>query len=108
VKQAYTKHTYTKMYTPFIEALIDYDVDKAALKCALLIARKTWGWHKDSDAISLSQFQKATHMSTRSIVNGIAELESLGLLVVKRDPKKVDTNVYSLIIPESGTKSEDD
>ena len=51
-------------YTMLPNWLIDAmpGLSEAALKVCLVVARKTIGWHKESDKISLSQFKSATHL----------------------------------------------
>lgn len=49
-----------------------------------VIWRKTYGWHKKSDAISLTQFQKATGLDKRNIHKTLQRL-SYRNIVVKND-----------------------
>ncbi len=55
-------------------------IGEAELKVVLWIARKTFGWHKDSDQISLSQLMTATGMSRQGVLNGIENGISHGLI----------------------------
>ena len=52
-------------------------LSKAALKVLLAVARKTYGFQKNRDAISLSQLQKLTGLGRAGVVRGITELGSL-------------------------------
>lgn len=64
-------------------ALVDEllcDLSGSELKCYLLVVRKTVGWQKDSDAISISQFVKATGLSNRAVVDACDSLVKKGLL----------------------------
>lgn len=43
---------------------------EAELKVILAIVRKTFGWHKDRDVLSLTQLQTLTGLSRRSVIDG--------------------------------------
>ena len=75
-----------------------------ALKCYILIVRKTRGWQKTHDSLSISQIQKATGIkSEETVEKAINELVELGLIgkqsrvglpnvyFLISDPKKVGT-----------------
>lgn len=57
-----------------------------------VVLRKTWGWHKKEDAISLTQFQKATGLSRPSVQEAINKLVLKKVLIVLK--KVLGTNVY--------------
>jgi hypothetical protein len=60
---------------------------EAELKCYMVIIRKTTGWHKEEDRISISQFQKISGLSNRAVITACANLEEVGLIKVSKDPK---------------------
>jgi phage replication O-like protein O len=45
----------------------------AELKCALAIARETFGWHRQQQEISLSRLMQLTGLSRQSVVTGIED-----------------------------------
>ena len=47
------------------------DMKEAELKVTLAIARKTFGWHKREDTLSLSQLMELTGLSRQGVLNGI-------------------------------------
>ncbi len=49
------------------------------------IWRKTLGWHKEEDIISLTQFQKTTGLVRWSVVRALKELEERMIIEVNRD-----------------------
>lgn len=55
-------------------------LNETELKIVLLIARKTYGWHKDYDQISLSQFIKLTGQSDKSIKKARKSLIEKGII----------------------------
>lgn len=76
----------------------------AEVKVFLTICRQTVGWHKETDLISISQFQKYTNLSNREIIDSIKKLEVLGLISVKRTAGK--TSSYGLAYYEQKTCEE--
>jgi hypothetical protein len=63
----------------------------------LTICRKTIGYHKDTDEISLSQIVKLSGLSKNTVLKGIAELESFLLVTVTRKGKgRSSANTYGL------------
>ena len=44
------------------------ELSGAELKIYLFILRKTKGWNKEADAISVSQFMKACNLSNRKVI----------------------------------------
>jgi len=57
-----------------------------------VILRKTWGWHKKEDAISLTQFEKKTGLSRPSVREALTKLVGKKVLVVGK--KVLGTNTY--------------
>jgi phage replication O-like protein O len=47
------------------------DMGYAECKVVLAIVRKTFGWHKKRDRLSISQLMDLTGLSNRSVINGI-------------------------------------
>lgn len=54
-------------------------------KILWVVLRKTWGWKKKEDYISLSQFEKRTGMSRPSVKEAIDKLVGKRVLVVNKD-----------------------
>lgn len=52
----------------------------AELKVTLVAIRKTFGWHKERDRISLSQFEELTGLSRPSCIDGIRRAIGRGTL----------------------------
>jgi len=62
------------------------------LKCYLVIVRKTKGWQKNEDAISISQFVELTKLSNRVVIQCCKSLEEKGLIESRTGHR--NTNVY--------------
>ena len=59
-------------HTQIPNAIIDDLMSKlshAQAKVLIAICRKTLGWHKQSDYISISQIMKLTSVSNKTVVN---------------------------------------
>ena len=74
------------------------------LKCYLLVIRKTKGWSKDFDAISLSQFVTFTGAGKTAVINALKNLVDTGLLVRKVGAR--NTSVYAINLFRNSTSSE--
>ncbi|WP_238327212.1 replication protein [Rodentibacter pneumotropicus] len=78
----------------FVDEYLD-SLSGKAIKCYLLIARKTTGWRKDSDRISTSQFMAQCGIKDRKTAYAaIEELESVNLVKIER--KQGEINEFSL------------
>lgn len=81
-------------YTQIPNAIFDLMADKdahlteAELKVVLAIARKTFGWHKKRDKISLSQLETLTAMSRTSVIAGLEAAIERGL--IRKTPDRND------------------
>jgi len=65
------------------------------MQCLLFILRKTYGYNKKTDSISLSQFVKATGINRGNTARAIKSLVSKNLVYVKRGSVKKDTTSVS-------------
>lgn len=64
-----------------------------ALACYLFIVRKTRGWNKSTDSISVSQLIEGTGYNKDSVLKGCEKLVELGIIVRKsfaNQPAKYD------------------
>ncbi|WP_257824218.1 replication protein [Aggregatibacter actinomycetemcomitans] len=81
----------------------------AELKCYLVVVRKTKGWNKESDSISVSQFMEVTGLSNRSVITACESLVQMGLLERSGGERKLNTySVKAFDFSESGEKSSPD
>jgi phage replication O-like protein O len=49
------------------------------------IFRKTYGWHKSTDKISLTCFEKMTGLERRNINRSLKELEDMNMIIIDRN-----------------------
>ena len=83
-------------YTMLPNWLIDAmpAMSEAEIKVCIVVARKTIGWHKEADRISLTQFERATGLHRETVAIGIAAAEKRGMIAVARQRGKC--NEYRL------------
>jgi hypothetical protein len=81
----------------FLDAIMPR-VPHATFKVLLLIWRKTVGWQKKSDLISLSQIQKGTGVGRDVAITAAQFWERIGLLTKKRGAGYRGVNEYSVVL----------
>lgn len=77
-------------------AFVDEAMNKisdASVKIYLLIIRKTRGWTKESDALSLRQLESLSRKSRPTVIKCLTELEEVGL--IKKHHQSKYGNVFS-------------
>jgi len=78
-------------YTPISNELADAfaRVNLSAYESRLLwfLMRKTYGYHKGTDAISLTQFANGTGISTSNVIHTLARLKSRNLIIKSRNSR---------------------
>lgn len=74
---------------------------EAELKVILVFIRKTLGWHKKRDRISLSQLEKLTGLKRSNITKAIMSLQAKGLIKKQVTGKNgIQRTFYELILHE--------
>lgn len=68
---AYEGPNHTQIPNLFLDLQMPKIKSLSELKVVLCIMRKTFGWHKESDRLSLSQIMKLTGLSRPSAIDGI-------------------------------------
>lgn len=93
---------YTPNTASIPNILFDYWMEKlspAEFKVLMCIARKTYGWRKNHDYISLSQIEKMTGLSRKGVVKNINSLTKYNLIIKiksKSSHGDDDTNRYEI------------
>jgi phage replication O-like protein O len=70
-------------YTQTPNDLFDYwlpHLKEGELKVLLVIMRKTFGWHKKRDRISISQLMRLTGLSKPSVIDASKSLQDKGII----------------------------
>lgn len=76
-------------YTQIPNAILDAmsTMGEAEFKVVMAIARKTFGWQKTRDRISLTQLEKMTNLSRQGVVNALEKAQEHGWVVKFETPK---------------------
>jgi len=87
---------YTKISNELLDALIRYRIPGEQMQVFLCVMRKTYGFNKKKDEISLTQFEESTGLKRPSVSRAIKALVTKRIL---RCSKSVTggTNVYEII-----------
>lgn len=72
---------HTKIVNEVLEQLVKRCLLGSEYQVILFVIRKTWGWQKKEDIISLTQFELGTGLSRHTIIDAIKRLESKKILV---------------------------
>lgn len=72
------------------------EMTPAEFKVLMAICRKTFGWHKESDVISLTQLEEMTQLSRTAVQDGIVAAMRRGLL--ERTPSGKQQFSYQLVM----------
>ena len=75
---------HTDIANEVMEALCAMRIPGEQMQCLLFIIRKTWGWKKRADIISLSQFYKATGIVKTHVIRALKSLEERKLIITKK------------------------
>ncbi len=88
---------FTAVPNYFFENLLPDITNMSALKCYLHLMRKTWGWNKQGDWLTLSQIAEGTGLCTKSSYTGMKWLEDNGLIwSIKGGPRGREEKLYFL------------
>jgi phage replication O-like protein O len=85
---------YTRIANPIIEALAGIRISGEEVQCLWVILRKTYGWGKSEDAISLGQFEMLTNIKKPNIKRALNNLLSKKIIVINID--NVSIRKYSI------------
>lgn len=72
---------YTRIVNEILDQLVKTPLLGSEFALILYIIRKTWGYNKKEDIISLTQFELALDLSRHTVINGIKNLVSRRILV---------------------------
>jgi phage replication O-like protein O len=71
---------HTRIANELLEAITRFDFSKRQLKVVLFVIRKTYGYNKKADQMSISQISAGTGLNHSATVNAVAELVELGVV----------------------------
>jgi phage replication O-like protein O len=75
---------HVKIATELFDALVKIRIPGEARQVFDAIIRKTYGWNKLTDRISISQYQQVTGMAKSSIIRAIKKLITMNMIVYQK------------------------
>lgn len=97
-----TPPNHTQISNDFIDNWMRKVSPSAAL-CFIAISRKTVGWHKETDYISISQLMELTGLSNRVVIKAVQELCDLQIVTKERGRSM---NKYTISYKETSQSDE--
>lgn len=79
---------YTRIVNEVLEQLVKVSLLGSEYQIVLFVIRKTWGFNKKDDIISLSQFELATDLSRPTVIKTIKNLVKMKMLVKVSSPDR--------------------
>jgi len=76
---------FTRISNELLDQLCTIRIPGEAMQILLVIFRKTYGYNKKEDKISLSRFSELTNLATSNCSRAIKKLERMNLISVNRD-----------------------
>jgi len=102
-------HIAAPTFTQTPNDLFDHWLPKlceSELKVLLIILRKTFGWHKTRDYISISMLAKKTGMMEETVIKATKSLQKKGLILKEViGPNGKQQTFYELIVEEDSNNS---
>jgi len=91
------KGNFTRVPNDVLEAVLKQPLRMTQLKAVLYIIRKTYGYQKRDDRISISMMAKETGCSRQAMTNAIHDLIKMG--IVKTGPS-ISGQIKSMMIAD--------
>jgi phage replication O-like protein O len=88
-----TENGHTSIADELLDALVGIRISGEENQCLLFIIRKTYGWKKKEDWISLSQFQDKTGMAKPSIIRALKKLIDKNMIYKKVNARGVSYGI---------------
>lgn len=89
--------SYTRIVNPLIENLIKVPFKGCELAVILFIIRKTYGYNKTQDELSISQIMSGVNRSRQTVVTALKNLQLVNMArLVKRGNTKGDCNIWAI------------
>ncbi len=80
---------YTSIANETMEALAGIRISGEARQCLDIILRKTYGFNKTKDRISLSQFCLLSKMIKPNVCRGLLKLKGMNIVIIKKDNQNI-------------------
>jgi len=95
MSKAQLEDGYTKIANELVDAMSRYFPGFTEGQIIWCVLRKTYGWNKKTDKISISQIMKMTGKSRRMVIYALKSLESKKMIVIKRVYQQVNEITFN-------------
>jgi len=87
---------YTQIANEILEKIISSGLNGTEIAIILYIFRKTYGYHKKEDEISISQFEKSIKHSKSAIIKALKNLQLINIIIlIKKGNSLNNSNLWS-------------
>lgn len=83
------KEKFTPIENDILEKLVSISLTSTELSCALILLRKTNGYNKIEDGISISQFMQYTGKSRPTICSALKQLQLVKIIILVKSGKSM-------------------
>lgn len=97
---------YTKIANELLEAILTVNLSNYAFRVFMAIMRKTYGFNKKTDYISLSQISDLTNIKTPHVCRAIRELTSKNMLIKNGKVKGINKNYKHWELPNQAVPNQ--
>lgn len=101
-ENGFDRPNYTQIPNELLDGLMS-DMVGSELKVTLALCRKTFGWHKKRDVVSLSQLEKITGLTRQAVLDGLVRGMKRGTIQRVRAGKQ--SYSYEVVITEADPTS---
>jgi phage replication O-like protein O len=112
MKSPQTEDGFTQIANELLEAFTRLDASGSAWRVFMVVLRKTYGFHKKEDCISLTQFEKMSGLTRMSVCRGLNELIELRVITAHKEgyintyQVQKDYGVWSSVKPVTSNKND--
>jgi phage replication O-like protein O len=99
---------FAKIPNEVLEKLCAFEHGSSALRVLIFIIRKTYGYSKTTDCLSLKQIEEATRLSNRTVCRAMRLLKDKGYITIAKDKdfRKHIPNQVTIVLGRGGVLME--
>jgi len=87
---------YLKIANEIVDFLCRYRIPGEEMLCLWVIIRKTYGWNKKADYISLTQFEQLTELKRANVIRALKSLQSKNIVTsIKSDTRGINKYLFN-------------
>lgn len=87
---------FTRIVNKVIDHLCIFNMTHAELCMCLFVIRKTWGFNKKEDMISLTQFEEGTNQSRMTVIKSLKNLQTKNIVIQVKQGDRINGSIWKL------------